>query len=428
MRRWNPTAGSRLKDSVRALNIPHTRLAGEIGTHPATLHRWFAGHTDPLSPHSSNRGSFEELARRLHFDNGAELVESLFVSGAQNDLGPNRLSAEARRLVATVNVHGAERVDLFTPAATAALRECAISGKVFDRHPIGFGHIVYESHLGLVAELASAPAHSVRIADTAARFLTTPSVLERIARETKLARVDGGIIALTPLAYDLVIFDWSNTLADEVELDEAICDELASRVGVKEFRGLLDELESEGDYRWFDYFYLAERCGLKAGDVVAFHERHRSRIRWTRGAEPLLRHLRRRKLALATNCARDVLALRFNLLGVTSKIFDVIVTSTDTHDGASKETAYQTILERMGIEPADAIVVSDDFDRDISAALHVGCGAVWFYRDAERQFYGSPSPPVPAAEVVRRRLLAARVLPTAIAVDHDETAALLGIA
>ncbi len=424
---WSGDAGARLKDAVRALNIPFTDLAEKIRTDPATLHRWFSGKTNPLSPHSSNREAFESLARELHFASGRDLVAFLVNDERQRGSAPVSLAPETRKLVASVSVHGAELVERIPPGMAAALREAAGAGLVFAREPVGVGHVLYEARLGLLAEATAAPGHRVQIAAAAAALDTSWSVIERIAREAPLLRVTGSAIELVPPVFQLVIFDWSNTLADEIALDEAVCEEFGLRVGEKEFRSLLDELQADRDYRWFDYFYLAEQCGLGSSDVIAFHEKHRSKMHWTAGAQDLLKRLRRRKLALATNCARDVLGLRFDLLGVHAKLFSVVITSTDTHDVISKEASYRRILERMDIAPSDAIVVSDDYYRDVAAALHLGCAAIWFLRESSPQFYGSPSPPVSAADALRHRLLAERTLPTAIVVDHAETAALLGL-
>jgi FMN phosphatase YigB (HAD superfamily) len=387
------------------------------------LHRWFAGRTNPLSRNSANRTAFDALARLLRFGNGRELAAFLL---DDEDRSIPVLSDEARELVAAVSVHGAEIVRIVAPATPAAIREAAEAGEVFERQAAGVGHVLYHSHLGLVAELASISLRSMSIADVAVKFSTSQAVIQRVARSTPLLSVSGTAIALVPLRFELVIFDWSSTLADEVELDEAICEEFAARVGVKPFRTLLNQLEADRDYRWFDYFYLAEACKLRRSDVIEFHHRHRTRIRWAPGAKELMERLRRRKVALATNCARDVLALRFDMLSVHAKMFNVIVTSSETHEISSKEKAYRSILEQMGIAASNAVVVSDDYHRDVAAALHVGCSAIWFLRKSEPQFYGSPSPPVLVADALRRRLLSAQSLPTAVSVDHRETAALLG--
>jgi putative hydrolase of the HAD superfamily len=54
------------------------------------------------------------------------------------------------------------------------------------------------------------------------------------------------------------------------------------------------------------------------------------------------------------------------------------------HVGVAKPDPriYRIALDRLGLEPAAAVMVGDNFERDVRVAKSVGMGAIWLRRGA----------------------------------------------
>jgi HAD superfamily hydrolase (TIGR01662 family) len=119
---------------------------------------------------------------------------------------------------------------------------------------------------------------------------------------------------------------------------------------------------------------------------------------------PVLEELRRHdlRLALLSNTARDLDAF------VAHHGLDVDVTLTSRVHGKTKphESIFRALLERLGVDPAQAAMVGDDLHDDVEGARAVGMQA-WLV-DREERF-----PDVPD------RLTDLRALPAALGLMRE---------
>jgi HAD superfamily hydrolase (TIGR01662 family) len=119
---------------------------------------------------------------------------------------------------------------------------------------------------------------------------------------------------------------------------------------------------------------------------------------------PVLEELRRHdlRLALLSNTARDLDAF------VAHHGLDVDVTLTSRVHGKTKphESIFRALLDRLGVEPAQAAMVGDDLQDDVEGARAVGMQA-WLV-DREERF-----PDVPD------RLTDLRALPAALGLMRE---------
>jgi HAD superfamily hydrolase (TIGR01662 family) len=119
---------------------------------------------------------------------------------------------------------------------------------------------------------------------------------------------------------------------------------------------------------------------------------------------PVLEELRRHdlRLALLSNTARDLDAF------VAHHGLDVDVTLTSRVHGKTKphESIFRALLDRLGVEPAQAAMVGDDLHDDVEGARAVGMQA-WLV-DREERF-----PDVPD------RLTDLRALPAALGLMRE---------
>jgi len=200
--------------------------------------------------------------------------------------------------------------------------------------------------------------------------------------------------ALRPHKYEMVIFDWSNTLVDESALDEAICEDIAQVAGRARFRELLYRLEAARDYRWYDYIYLGAQFGIDEPRILEFHDEHKEKLRWLEDAQAVLRYCARASTCvMATNCAHKILEKRFELAGIDGQLFQRVVTSTETRDIRSKRRHFELLLREFSFNPEHVLLISDSYDCDLLPALMLGIGSLWLIPGFERSFWGSPGLP-----------------------------------
>jgi putative hydrolase of the HAD superfamily len=100
------------------------------------------------------------------------------------------------------------------------------------------------------------------------------------------------------------------------------------------------------------------------------------------GVDKLLEsiHTNRRRLALATGAAvSNELQIRGALKRVNlDQYFDKIYCFSNTGLKKPTKAFYKHILDDLKVEPADALMIGDSFEKDVLAANHVGIAGVWF--------------------------------------------------
>ncbi len=101
------------------------------------------------------------------------------------------------------------------------------------------------------------------------------------------------------------------------------------------------------------------------------------RTRWRRLGE-------RFRLGLVTNGIPDVQRTKLEATGLAER-FDVVTISGELGCGKPDPRIYAVTLEAIGARPEEAIMVGDNFRRDVTAAQDIGIRAVWIAA-------GRPSP------------------------------------
>ncbi len=100
------------------------------------------------------------------------------------------------------------------------------------------------------------------------------------------------------------------------------------------------------------------------------------------------------RLALLTNGPTDIQRLKFRQTGL-DEWFDSVVISGAVGMGKPDPAVFRLVLDELGVGPDQAVMVGDNWERDVRGALNVGMAAVWISD-------GRPVPtPGPAVTVIR---------------------------
>jgi HAD superfamily hydrolase (TIGR01549 family) len=100
-------------------------------------------------------------------------------------------------------------------------------------------------------------------------------------------------------------------------------------------------------------------------------------------ARPLIRSAQKAglKVVVATNPLFPPLAIEHRLkwagLPSTDMQFDLITTYANMHSTKPQVTYYQEILEKIQVQPDEALMVGDDWENDIVPAAKAGLWAYW---------------------------------------------------
>jgi putative hydrolase of the HAD superfamily len=95
------------------------------------------------------------------------------------------------------------------------------------------------------------------------------------------------------------------------------------------------------------------------------------------GADDLVRSLAGTyRLGLLTNGPSDIQRLKLAGSGLAG-CFDAVVISGEVGLGKPDPTVFADVLTRLGVEPEDAVMVGDSWERDVVGALGAGVAAVW---------------------------------------------------
>ncbi len=70
-----------------------------------------------------------------------------------------------------------------------------------------------------------------------------------------------------------------------------------------------------------------------------------------------------------------------------AELFEVILVSDEVGWRKPNPVIFELALERLGVEPGEALFVGDRIDIDVAGAKSVGMGAAWINPD------GAPVPP-----------------------------------
>jgi putative hydrolase of the HAD superfamily len=79
---------------------------------------------------------------------------------------------------------------------------------------------------------------------------------------------------------------------------------------------------------------------------------------------------------MLTNGPPDIQRLKLAMTGLAD-CFTAIVISGEIGVGKPDPRAFAIVADRLGIAPADIVMVGDNWERDVMGAIKVGMSAVW---------------------------------------------------
>ena len=191
-----------------------------------------------------------------------------------------------------------------------------------------------------------------------------------------------------------VLFDVDGTLLTEMPLIQLflpwVYDELAKRLGVTKEEArerFLNEIMARRDtYDWHDwnFFFRLFNVDLNYEELL---RRYPHKLHVYPDVVPTLEWLKGNgyRLGVVTS-GPEYQRLKLELTGL-DKYFDVIVTREDVKAIKPEPKIFLHALERLGVEPGDALYVGDSLSQDVYGAKHVGMKAVWINRDGSDGYH-----------------------------------------
>ena len=186
-----------------------------------------------------------------------------------------------------------------------------------------------------------------------------------------------------------VLFDIDGTLLTEMPLIQLflpwVYDELAKRFGItkEEAREMfLNEIMARKDtYDWHDwnFFFRLFNLNLRYEELL---KRYPHKLHVYPDVVPTLEWLRKNYRLGVVTSGPAYQRLKLKLTGL-DKYFDVVVTREDVKAIKPEPKIFLYALERLGVEPREALFVGDSLAQDVYGAKHVGMVGVWINRSGE---------------------------------------------
>jgi putative hydrolase of the HAD superfamily len=112
--------------------------------------------------------------------------------------------------------------------------------------------------------------------------------------------------------------------------------------------------------------------------TLAYQEHRSSTLRLEASALEVLAELRQRvpRLGLLTNGASEAQRGKIERFRL-ARFFDHIQVEGELGVGKPEARAYQHALSALGTQPSEALMVGDDFERDVVGSLGAGLHAAW---------------------------------------------------
>ena len=187
----------------------------------------------------------------------------------------------------------------------------------------------------------------------------------------------------------LIFWDWTGTLANEAELDKAVCltmeNELAKKenISVEQAAARYQEYlrDREGTWEWHDYVTHCKDLGI---DWRLSQESNLDKLFLVPGAGEILAYARSRgyKNVLATNAVRKVIELRVGYAGI-GHLFDRVIASDDARALKGEGKHFLRGLRDLDGIASASFSVGDNPVQDIQPAQQLGMRTVFctFGRD-----------------------------------------------
>lgn len=183
------------------------------------------------------------------------------------------------------------------------------------------------------------------------------------------------------------------------------CDEL----GIVAFEGMWGHFHGEGDYlqhlrEWAPRFRTEiwqralaaegaedDALAVKLGELFA--RRRRELQDPLPGAEEILRRLRSAgvRIGLLTNGAPDLQREKIESSGL-GMFFDAAVVSGEIGTGKPAPEIFHHLLEKLGVTPAESLMVGNSLARDIIGGKRAGMKTCWLCLEGEEEPVGLTEP------------------------------------
>jgi putative hydrolase of the HAD superfamily len=222
-----------------------------------------------------------------------------------------------------------------------------------------------------------------------------------------------------------VLFDLDDTLHDDTEAYRSaaadVAQEIALAHGVAPDRVLAAYVaETEAFWKALSHEHLGTQLagvrermwqaalvasgvddpGLAVRCAASYLHYRRQYLKLWPGVAELLAKLRSEgcKLGLITNGFAETHREKIELLGL-SESFDAIFIADEVGMVKPDPRLFALACERLGVEPARAVMVGDRYHRDVTGAHAAGLGTIWLDIHAERIPAGGPLPDVTVTSI-----------------------------
>lgn len=182
-----------------------------------------------------------------------------------------------------------------------------------------------------------------------------------------------------------IIFDLGGLLADESDLDVAICSYLDkntawSNLTWKNYKEYSDYLVSKKDVKWYDYFYQANELGFDNNLIIKLHKENINLVKFFNYSKKFLKLLFKEghNIFIITGCNSEVLKIRLRLYGLLNYVHGYI-TSDITKEIGDKYFYYRCFLDKYKVSPDKCLIFSDNYLKDILPANIFGFKTALFF-------------------------------------------------
>lgn len=189
-----------------------------------------------------------------------------------------------------------------------------------------------------------------------------------------------------------VVFDLDNTLVDFMLMKRQAIDaainamrDAGLKLPVDEIRKRIDEIyEAKGmefqsvfDELLYNEFSRVDYKILSAGVIAYRKAREASLVPYPHVYMTLMELMKMRvKLAVVSDAPAKEAWLRLTYLSF-HHMFDAVVTFDDTGERKPSPGPFKKVLERLGVQPKEALMVGDWAERDVVGAAQVGMKTVF---------------------------------------------------
>jgi len=190
-----------------------------------------------------------------------------------------------------------------------------------------------------------------------------------------------------------ILFDIDGTLLTEMPLIQLflpqVYDTLSKKLGISKDeareRFLAEILGRRDTYDWHDwnFFFKLFDLDLRYEDLL---RKYPHKIHVYPDTIPTLEWLNESgyKLGVVTS-GPEYQRLKLRITGLFN-FFDVVVTREDVGAIKPEPKIFLYALERLGVEPHEAMMIGDSLSQDVYGAKNVGMTAVWINRNGDKGY------------------------------------------